>query len=103
MLQIEADEQSSPDVGVVVRLHDVLPPVVQVAIAEQEACASELQVMLVVGLDGVRNEDRAGFVQLAPPAFTAVVCANLNCLIDFRVSVGLMLAFVPAKEPLTLN
>ena len=71
--------------------------VVQVAVAEQEAEAAELQILLVVFLDGVGDEGHAELVVGPRPAAAGVVAAELEGLIDLGVGEGLVLALVPAE------
>ena len=63
VLDVEGVEETAPGVEVVVGLEDVLACVTEGAITEEEALAAELQVGLVVALDGVRDEGEAGFVE----------------------------------------
>src|SRR5216683_1092311 len=58
---------SAPDVCRVIRFDDVLPPVVQLSIAQEETIPAVCQIDLVILLDAVRHEGNAGAVLLAMP------------------------------------
>jgi len=80
----------------VVGLQDVLAGVVKVTVAEQEAEASVAEVVLVVALDGVRDEGEAESVVRAGEGVTGKVATDDYGLVILRVCERLMLAFVPA-------
>ncbi len=82
---------------VVIRFHDVLAGVVQPAISEQKSKAAQLQIILVIFLDCVRDKRDADLIQFAPPCRPGVISAESKCLVIFRVGEGFVLAFVPAE------
>src|SRR5882757_3495026 len=96
-LQVEGIVEAAPGVVVVVALEDVLAGVVQVAVAEQEALATELQIGLVIFGDGVGDDTQADLVVGARPGAAGVVAAELEGLVDLGVGVGLVLTLVPAE------
>ena len=55
VLEIEGGGESSPNVDVVVGLENILPSIIQVAIAKQKALPAEPQVQLMVFADRVRQ------------------------------------------------
>ncbi len=67
VLQVERIVDASPRVQVVVALENVFAGVVQVAVAQEEAEAAELQIILMIFLDGVRDEGQAELVVRARP------------------------------------
>ena len=67
VLNVEASEDSAPYMRVVVTLDDIFPAVVQRAVAEQKAQASEGQIFLMIGGNAVRNEYCAQLVLQSMP------------------------------------
>src|SRR5713101_3379608 len=67
VLHSGSDIDSAPDVCCVVRFDDVLPPVVQLSISQEETILTVCQIDLVILLDAIRNEGNAGAVLLAMP------------------------------------
>ena len=67
VLRVERSEDAAPDVQRVVGFDNVLAAVVQFAVAEQEAEASEGQIFLVVARNSVGDEREARAVQLSSP------------------------------------
>src|ERR1700686_167516 len=61
------DIDSAPNVCSVIRFHDVLPPIVQLSVAQEEPVPAVCQIDLVILLDAVRHEGNAGTVLLAMP------------------------------------
>ncbi len=95
-LQVKRVVDSAPGVQVVVALEDVFAGVVQVAVAQQKAQAAIAQIVLVIALDGVRDEGDAELVVGARAGVAGVVAAEGDSLVDLGVGEGLVLAFVPA-------
>src|SRR6267154_3891033 len=56
-----------PNVRCVIRLENVLSPVAQPAIADQETVAALGKIILMILLDSIGNEGQAGTVLLAIP------------------------------------
>src|ERR1700675_652655 len=59
VLHAGSDIDSAPDVCCVIRFDDVLPPVVQLSIAQEETKPAVRQIDLGILLDTVRNEANA--------------------------------------------
>src|SRR5713226_5902277 len=76
---------SAPDVCRVIRFDDVLPPVVQLSIAQEETVPSVRQVDLVILFDAVRHEGNARTVLLAMPLRAIYSYALVECRINFRI------------------
>ena len=62
VLQVEPGGDSAPHVRVVVSLDNIFAAVVQPAVTEQKAQASEGQIFLMVGGNAIRNEYAAQLV-----------------------------------------
>ena len=102
VLRVESVVNAAPRVHVVVALEDVFARVVEVAIAEQEAKAAKLEILLVVALDGIRDEGDANLVvgavrQAEEAVAQRVVAAEGDGLVDFGVGEGLVLTLVPSE------
>ena len=82
---------------VVVALHDILAPVIELSIAQQKAQSTQPQVLLVIALDCVRNKGEPKLVVGTRPRAAGVVSAKFNSLVDLGVSKGFVLAFVSAE------
>ena len=80
----------------VVGLDDVFPAIVQMAIAEQKAETSGGEIVLVILLDGVRDQGDAGAILRAMPPGPAGAQAHDECLVDLRVRERFGLAVVPS-------
>ena len=98
MLQIEGREDAAPDVRRVVTLDDILPPVVQLAIAEQESDAAERQILLVIPRNSIGNKCQSGTIQFSLPLRSLPASADLHRLVHFRVGVRFMLPFIPSPS-----
>src|ERR1700674_5862773 len=85
VLHSGSDIDSAPDVRCVIRFDDVLPPIVQLSIAQEEAKPTVCQIDLVILLDAVRHEGNAGTVLLAMPLRAIYSYALVECRINFRV------------------
>jgi hypothetical protein len=96
-LKVERIVDSAPRMQVVVALEDVFAGVVQLAVAQQKAQTAKLQVRLMIRLDSIRNKSHAEPVERARPRSSGIVAAELDSLVDFRVSKGFVLALVPAN------
>src|SRR6202140_212226 len=95
-----SDINSAPNVGGVIRFDDILPPVGQMAIAQQETQPAIRQINLVIFLDAVRHKGNAGAVLLAMPERAVCADALIECGINFRISerFGFSVAPTPAGE-----
>src|ERR1700719_4469677 len=80
-----SDIDSAPDVRSVIRFDDVLPPVVQLSIAQEETIPAVCQIDLVILLDAVRHEGDAGTVLPAMPLRAIYSYALVEGRINFRV------------------
>jgi len=69
----------------VIRFDDVLAPVVQLSIAQQEIVPAVCQINLVILLDTVRHEGNAGTVLLAMPLRALPPYALVECRINLRI------------------
>src|SRR5260370_14757506 len=67
VLHSGSEIDSAPDVRCVIRFDDVLPAVVQLSVAQQEAVPAVCQVDLVILLHAIRDEGNAGTVLIAMP------------------------------------
>src|SRR5260370_4415709 len=86
VLHSGSDIDSAPNMRGVIRFQDVLPPVIQPAIAKQETEPAVRQIGLVIFLDPVRYESHASAV-LVPMPFRAVHAhAFGEGRIDFGIS-----------------
>src|SRR5581483_3178732 len=85
VLHVESGEDALPQVEVVERLEDVLAPVVEGSVAEQEAESTVREVELVVAPDAVGDEHRSGLVEFAPPLRAVDSGADLDGLVYFGV------------------
>src|SRR6185312_2745626 len=61
-LAVEGVEEAAPGVHGVVALEDIFACIVQMAVTEEKAKAAELEVVLVVALDGIGDECEAELV-----------------------------------------
>src|SRR5260370_29635815 len=67
VLHSGSEIDSAPNVCRVIRFDDVLPAVVQLSVAQQEAVPTDCQIDLVILLDAIRPEGNAGTDLLALP------------------------------------
>ena len=67
ILHSRSDIDPAPNVCRVIRFDDVLPPVVQLSVAQEETKPAVCQIDLVILLDAIRHEGNAGTVLLAMP------------------------------------
>src|SRR5579863_4034146 len=98
VLRVERREDSAPHVQRVVGFDNVLAPIVQFAVAEQEAEASEGQIFLMVARNSVGNERQARAVQLPFPLGSLRAGADLLGFVHFGVGVRFVLPFVPSPS-----
>src|SRR5258708_3545768 len=84
VLHSGSDIDSAPDVRCVIRFDDVLPAVVQLSVAQQEAVPAVCQVDLVILLDAIRHEGNAGTVLLAMP----LRAIYPHALVESRINLG---------------
>src|SRR5260370_315944 len=96
VLHPRSDIDPAPNMRRVVRLHDVLPPVVQLAIAKQEAFPAVGQIRLMIFLDSVRYEGQPGTVLLAMPFRAIHPHALGEGRFNFGVSEFLIFPVVPS-------
>src|SRR5665213_1883904 len=101
-LAVERVIQPTPRMNGVVALEDVLARVVQLAVSQQKAQAAQLQILLMIALNGVGDEGEAEFVvrtvwQAEEAIRKRIVAAELDGLIDLGVCEAFMLAFIPAE------
>jgi len=87
---------SAPNVRRVVGLDGVLPPVIQLAITQEETKPAVRQIDLVIFLDPVRYKGYPGSVLLAMPPRAIHRHALRDRQIDFGVGKGLGLSVVPS-------
>src|SRR5271157_4694035 len=80
-----SDINSAPKVQRVIRFDDVLPPVVQPSIAQQETVPAIGQIDLVILLDPVRHKGNTGTILLAMPQRAIHTYALVEGRIDFGV------------------
>ena len=85
VLHINGVKQAPPGVPVVVAFLDGLAPVVEIPVAEQKAKATVMQIVLVVALDGVRDQGQTDLVYRAMPAGSGKICAGKHGLVYFGV------------------
>src|SRR5580704_9622323 len=76
-------------------LRDVLSPVIQATIAEEESQAAKRQVFLVIARNSIRNIRETDAIVFAPPTRSLCECADFRGAVDFGVGVGLVLSLVP--------
>src|SRR5271166_6590443 len=88
---------AAPHVDRVIRFHDVLPTIVQFAVAEQKAEPAIGEVGLMIFLDCVGDKGDACPVLLAMPPGADRSQSYVDGLIDFRVGEGFGFAVIPAK------
>src|SRR5579863_6610474 len=81
----------------VVALDDVFAAVVELAVSEKKAEAAEREVVLVVALDGVRNDGKSDFVLRPMPAVAGIVTAEFHGLVHFGIREGFVLPFIPSE------
>src|ERR1700730_13684303 len=86
VLYAGSDIDSAPDVRCVIRFDDVLPPVVQLSIAQEKTVPAVCQIDLVILLDAVRHKGNAGTVLPAMPLRAIHPDALVEGRINFRVS-----------------
>jgi hypothetical protein len=67
VLHTRSKVDSAPDVSGVIGFDDILPPILQSAIAKEEAFSAVREIDLMVFLDAVRDEGNAGAILLAMP------------------------------------
>jgi hypothetical protein len=77
-LKVERIVDAAPRVQIVVALENVFAGVVQLAVAQQEAEAAKLQIVLVIFFYGVGDEGEAELVEGARPRSAGVVAAELK-------------------------
>src|SRR5271165_51813 len=99
VLNVRRDVESFPDVHRVVALEDVLAPVVQRAVADDEPLATERQVFAMVTRQGVRCGSNSEAVLWAAPFPAVDEDASGKRLVDLGECIRLGLAIVPAKTP----
>lgn len=80
-----SDIDSAPNMCCVIRFDDVLPPVVQLSIAQEKTVPAVCQIDLVILLDAVRPKGNAGTVLLAMPLRAIYSYALVECRINFRI------------------
>src|SRR2546425_12218203 len=67
VLQDQRSEEATPEVDRVISLDDEFPPVIQPAVAQQEAAPAKRKVAAVVARNGILSQSRAGGVPFWPP------------------------------------
>ena len=85
VLNIEGEEDASPDVCGVVAFPDGFPPVSQPSVSQKEPEPTQGQIFLVVAGDSVANEGGADLVVPAAPFRPAKIAAEGDCLVIFGV------------------
>src|SRR5260370_6824217 len=98
VLQPERRINPSPHVECVVGLDDVLTPVSQPPVADQEAQASQREVLLMVSRDAVRIKYQTGAAEFSMPRLAVDAGADLHYLVHFRVLQRFMPALVPSPS-----
>src|SRR3989442_9732780 len=67
VLQDQRSEEATPEVDRVISLDDEFPPVIQPAVAQQEAAPAKRKVAAVVAPKGILSQSRAPAVLFSPP------------------------------------
>src|SRR5216683_1358298 len=98
VLQPERRINPSPHVECVVGLDDVLTPVSQPPVAQQEAQATEREILLMVSRNAVRIKYQTGAVEFSMPRLAVDAGAELHCLVHFRIRERFMPALVPSPS-----
>ncbi len=99
VLSVQRVIHPAPRVDSVVTLQNVLARIVQLPIAQDEAQPTQLQILLVVALDGVGHKSQPNLVVSPPPTPAGKVAAKLERLIALGIRKRLMLTLIPAKPP----
>src|SRR5260370_14477483 len=86
----------APGVQGVVGFDDIFAAVVEAAVAEKKAEASEGQILLVVARDSIGDERQAGAIDFAAPSFAAGAHAEQGGCVDFGIRRGFVARFLPA-------
>src|SRR5277367_4896128 len=98
MLQTERGINSAPGVQRVKRFDNVFPAVIQTAVSQKEAIATESEILLMDAGDSVGDKSKARAVPFAMPRFSVEADADFRRLVRFGVHVGLVLTFVPSPS-----
>src|ERR1700674_5455638 len=96
VLQAERRINSPPNMERVIRLDDVLAPVIKAAIAEKKTGATEREVFLMIARDAVRNECHTSAIEFSMPPLAVAAGADLRRLIHLRIGKRLMPALIPS-------
>src|SRR5215831_3205998 len=97
VLVIDRERDPAPDVGCVIGLENLLEPIVQRPIAQNEAQASQGEIPPVIARDSVHHECHTGLVRPPAPGSAAYVATNLASTVNLRVGEGLVRALVPPQ------
>src|SRR5579859_3027464 len=96
VLKAEGGIGAAPDVQGVIGFENIFTAVVEAAVAQKKADATEGQVLLMVARDAIGDEGEAGAIEFAVPALAAGAQADERGLVVLGVSEGFVAAFIPA-------
>src|ERR1700688_5203426 len=74
-------------------------PVIEAAVTQQKAIAAQRQILLVISRNAIRSKSYSRAVEFSVPALAGRSRTQLHGAVHFRVSIGLMAAFIPAPAP----
>src|SRR5580658_3432055 len=95
VLHSRSDIDSPPNMGRIVRFNNIFPPIIQSAIAQQEALPTIGQIHLMIFLNPVRNKGNTSPILLAMPERAIHANPLVESGIDFGVGKRLSLSIVP--------
>src|SRR5467141_2998540 len=96
VLQSERRINPAPHVQRVIGLDNILAPVIETAIAQKKALATERKVFLVIPRDAICNEYQTRAVKFPAPLLATAANSNFCRLIHFGVGERFMPALVPS-------
>ena len=76
VLHIDRVEHAAPGMPVVIAFDNILPPVVEISIAQQESQSAQLQILLMIALDGIGDEGDCDLIHGPVPARPGVIQAR---------------------------
>src|SRR6266850_2915510 len=98
VLKPQRRTDSSPHMQGVVALDNVFPAVGQPAVPQKKARSTQLQILLVVARNPVRNKNNSGAIEFSVPPPAAGASSELHRLIHLGVRKRFMPAFIPAPS-----